>query len=67
MTLVSTKYNAAQNWSQRLPIARDIWAEIRAERPFPNDSYTEIPIKFFVPCTNKLVQIEEKNDGTNNR
>jgi hypothetical protein len=31
MTLLSTKYQAAKNWSQRLPFARDIMAEVRAE------------------------------------
>jgi hypothetical protein len=31
MTLLSTKYNQAENWSSRLPVARDIWREVRAE------------------------------------
>ena len=53
MTLKSTRYHQAPNWCERLNIAREIWAEVRAER---------VP----EPCTNKLIQIEEKNDGTNN-
>lgn len=32
MTLLSTKYNAAKNWTGRLPIAREICKEVRAER-----------------------------------
>ena len=32
MTTLGTKFNIADNWSARLPIARDIFAEIRAER-----------------------------------
>jgi hypothetical protein len=32
LTLLSTKYNAAKNWAQRLPIAREIMKEVRAER-----------------------------------
>jgi len=31
MTLLSTRYAAAKNWSQRLGVARDILAEVRAE------------------------------------
>jgi hypothetical protein len=31
MTLLSTKYNQANNWSARLAIAQDIWREVRAE------------------------------------
>lgn len=42
MTLLSTKYNAAKNWAQRLPIARAIWAEIRIER-LMGDHTTETP------------------------
>lgn len=53
MTLLSTKFNAAPNWSQRLPIARDIMKEVRAEsdpyldfaqKAWPADSYTEVQI-----------------------
>jgi hypothetical protein len=50
MTTLGTRFQKAANWSQRLPIAREIMAEVRAER------VTE-------PCTNKLIQIEEKKDG----
>jgi hypothetical protein len=32
VTNLSTHFNRAENWSARLPIARDIWAEVRAER-----------------------------------
>jgi hypothetical protein len=39
-----------ENSAQRRESARKIWAEIRAER---------VP----APCTNKLVQIEEKING----
>ena len=31
MTLLSTRFNRAENWSQRAPIAREIFAEVRAE------------------------------------
>lgn len=31
MTTLGTKYQQAQNWSARLPIAEDIFAEVRAE------------------------------------
>ena len=31
MTRLDTKYNAAKNWSSRLPVARDIWHEVKAE------------------------------------
>jgi hypothetical protein len=33
VTTLATKFNRAENWSARLPIARDIWQEVRAERP----------------------------------
>lgn len=31
MTTFATRFNRAANWSARLPIARDIFTEIRAE------------------------------------
>jgi hypothetical protein len=31
MTLLGTKYNTADNWSARLPLARDIFQQVRSE------------------------------------
>jgi hypothetical protein len=34
MTLLGTKYNTAENWSARLPLARDIFQQVRSEGSF---------------------------------
>src|SRR5580692_12279875 len=41
MTRLDTKYNAAKNWSARLPVARDIWHEVKAEREQEREQITE--------------------------
>jgi hypothetical protein len=47
VTTLATKFNRAENWSARLPIARDIWQEVRAER---TDAQTvEVPSVESVP------------------
>jgi hypothetical protein len=42
---LAMKYNRAENSAQRREVAREIWAEVRAERPDSIEAPTTVPVE----------------------